>query len=227
MAAAIPRSSSLEKNAFGEDEEILYVKGSGWDLEKIEAAGFAPVRLDYVRRLAQLPSLARPANGQRARYAIMTRSGAPVPSVEAILHAILPFKFVDHTHADAVLAVSNTPGGEARIREIYGSKVVVIPYVMPGFDLARLCAERFPTEAGPDTIGMVLLNHGIFSFGATARESYERMIALVGMAEAYLQRHGAWDVALPAALPPKVGAAAANWLRCASACRTPSVRRFC
>ena len=195
----------VEKNAFGEDEEILYVKGSGWDLEKIEAAGFSPVRLDYVRRLAQLPSLPDP---QMVNELVthMTRSGAPVPSVEAILHAILPFKFVDHTHADAVLAVSNTPGGEARIREIYGSKVVVIPYVMPGFDLARLCAERFPAQAGPDTMGMVLLNHGIFSFGASARESYERMIALVGMAEAYLQRHGAWDVALPAALPPKVGA---------------------
>jgi len=191
----------MEKNAFGEEEEILYVKGSGWDLEKIEAPGFSPVRLDYVRRLAQLPSLPDP---QMVNELVthMTRASAPVPSVEAILHASLPYKFVDHTHADAVLAVGNTPDGEARIREIYGARVVVIPYVMPGFDLARVCAERFPAEAGPDTIGMVLLNHGIFSFGATARESYERMIELVGMAEAYLQAHGAWDVARMAAQRP-------------------------
>ena len=84
--------------------------------------------------------------------------------------------------------------GEKRIAEIYGNKVVVIPYVMPGFDLARLCAELFPKHAGADTIGMVLMNHGIFSFGATARESYERMIALVDMAERYLEKHSAWSL---------------------------------
>jgi len=122
--------------------------------------------------------------------------------VEAILHAILPWKYVDHTHADAVLAITNTADGEARIREIYGDEVVVIPYVMPGFDLARLCAERFPAESGPKTLGMVLLNHGIFSFGRTARQSYERMIALVGRAEDYLKAKRAWDVAAPAAEPP-------------------------
>jgi rhamnose utilization protein RhaD (predicted bifunctional aldolase and dehydrogenase)/NAD(P)-dependent dehydrogenase (short-subunit alcohol dehydrogenase family) len=191
----------VEKNTFGEDEEILYVKGSGWDLEKIEVAGFSPVRLDYLRRLALLPSLPDP---QMVNELVthMTSSAAPVPSVEAILHAILPYKFVDHTHADAVLAVTNTLDGEARVREIYGDKVVVIPYVMPGFDLACLCAERFPAEVGPNTIGMVLLNHGIFSFGATAEESYERMIMLVGIAEAYLQTHEAWDV--PAHAPQLV-----------------------
>ncbi|HEV7785075.1 MAG TPA: SDR family oxidoreductase, partial [Thermoanaerobaculia bacterium] len=95
---------------------------------------------------------------------------------------------------DAVVTITNTADGEARVREIYGSSVVIIPYVMPGFDLARLCAERFPAEAGPETIGMVLLNHGIFSFGETARESYERMIHLVGLAEDYLKRLSAWEL---------------------------------
>ncbi|SCY21148.1 Rhamnose utilisation protein RhaD, predicted bifunctional aldolase and dehydrogenase [Nitrosospira sp. Nl5] len=186
----------IEKNAFGEDEELLYVKGSGWDLEKIEEAGFSPVRLDYVRRLAQLPSLPDP---QMVNELVthMTRASAPVPSVEAILHAILPYKYVDHTHADAVIAITNTLRGESRIQEIYGDLVVVIPYVMPGFDLARLCAERFPAEAGAHTIGMVLLNHGIFSFGETAKESYERMIKLVGRAEDYLKRSEAWDICWP------------------------------
>ena len=123
----------------------------------------------------------------------MTRASAPAPSVEAILHASLPYKYVDHTHADAVIAVTNSPDGEERVREIYGGSVVVIPYVMPGFDLARLCAERFPAEAGPETIGMVLMNHGIFSFGATARESYERMIELVDLAERYLESAGSME----------------------------------
>jgi rhamnose utilization protein RhaD (predicted bifunctional aldolase and dehydrogenase)/NAD(P)-dependent dehydrogenase (short-subunit alcohol dehydrogenase family) len=186
-----------ERNLFGEEEDLLYVKGSGWDLETIEEAGFSPVRMDHLLRLATLPELPDP---QMVNEMVthLTRSSAPVPSVEAILHAILPYKFVDHTHADAVVAVTNTPGGEERIREIYGDSVVVIPYVMPGFDLARVCAERFAAEAGPGTIGMVLMSHGIFSFGATARESYDRMIHLVGLAEEYLKRHQAWDLGAPA-----------------------------
>src|SRR5437016_9233022 len=123
---------------------------------------------------------------------------SPPPSVETILHAILPHPYVDHTHADAVLSVSNAPEGEKRVREIYGDRVAVIPYIMAGFDLAAYCAREFPRQAGKRTIGMVLLSHGIFSFGADARESYERMIELVSMAEEYLQRKKAWHVASPA-----------------------------
>jgi rhamnose utilization protein RhaD (predicted bifunctional aldolase and dehydrogenase)/NAD(P)-dependent dehydrogenase (short-subunit alcohol dehydrogenase family) len=197
----------VEKDLFGADVEVLYVKGSGWDLETIEAAGFAPVRLDHLRRLAQLPALADPEMVNQL-VTHQTRAAAPVPSVEAILHAILPFRFVDHTHADAVVTVTNTANGEARIREIYGDTVVVVPYVMPGFDLARLCAERFAAESGPQTKGMVLLNHGIFSFGDTAKESYERMIELVGTAEAYLERHAARDVRLAPVEPTRSAALA-------------------
>ena len=180
-----------ETNRFGDEEEILYVKGSGWDLETIEAAGFSPVRLRPAARLATLPRLSDPEMVNELRTA-MTLASAPTPSVEAILHAILPFKYVDHTHADAVVTLTNSRDGEALIREAYGDTVVVIPYVMPGFDLARLCAGRFPAEAGPGTVGMVLLNHGIFSFGDTARESYERMIELVRRAEELLERQQAW-----------------------------------
>jgi len=181
-----------EPDLFGEEEEILWVKGSGWDLETIEEAGFAPVRRGHLLRLAGLDELSDPRMVNEM-VTHMTRSSAPMPSVEAILHAALPHKFVDHTHADAVVAVTNTPDGEARVRAIWGDSVVVIPYVMPGFDLARLCARRFPEEAGPGTIGMVLMNHGIFSFGETARESYERMIHLVTLAEEHLAAHGAWE----------------------------------
>lgn len=189
-----------EKNRFGEAEEILYVKGSGWDLETIEEAGFSPVRLAHLQRLAGLSSLSDPEMVNEL-VTHMTRATAPVPSVEAILHAIIPGKYVDHTHADAVVTITNSPGGEARIRELYGREIIVIPYVMPGFDLARLCAERLATEATSHTLGMVLLNHGIFSFGESAEESYERMIYLVGKAESYLQAQGAWDIACAPAEP--------------------------
>jgi len=185
-----------QKNLFGEDEDVLFVKGSGWDLETIEEAGFTPVSLDYVRRLADLPILSDPQMVNELNTH-MLRAGAPSPSVETILHAILPQVYVDHTHADAVLSISNAPQGEARIREIYGDQVVVIPYIMAGFDLATFCAGAFREHAGARTIGMVLLSHGVFSFGADAHESYERMITLVGMAEAYLESRKAWQVPLP------------------------------
>lgn len=182
-----------ERNALGEEEEILYVKGSGWDLETIQAEGFVPVRMVHLLKLAQLDALSDPQMVNELATHV-TRAGAPAPSVETILHAVLPHKFVDHTHADAILAITNTDGGEARIREIYGDDVVIVPYVKPGFDLAKVCARKLETEATPSTIGMVLMNHGLFSFGATAEESYGCMIALVERAENYLKRHGAWNL---------------------------------
>ena len=188
-----------ERNLFGDKEALLYVKGSGWDLETIEPAGFTPVALDYAHRLASLTSLSDTQMvGELATHTL--RAGAPAPSVETILHAILPHKYVDHTHADAVLSVSNSPDGAQRIREIYGDKVAVIPYVMPGFDLAARCAREFPQQRTQNTVGMVLLSHGIFSFAGEARECYELMIELVTLAERYLASRKAWSIA-PAPAP--------------------------
>ena len=154
--------------------------------------------LDYVRRLASLPALSDPQMvNELATHTL--RAGAPAPSVETILHAILPHKYVDHTHADAVLSISNAPDGDKRIRDIYGDKVVVIPYVMAGFDLAAYCAREFPKQKTRHTVGMMLLSHGVFSFAAEARESYELMIELVSMAEKYLAAQKAWSVGLPPA----------------------------
>jgi rhamnose utilization protein RhaD (predicted bifunctional aldolase and dehydrogenase)/NAD(P)-dependent dehydrogenase (short-subunit alcohol dehydrogenase family) len=201
-----------ENNLFGEEEDVLYVKGSGWDLETIEPAGFTPVSLSYVKRLALLPALSDPQMVNELNTHSL-RAGAPSPSVETILHAILPHKYVDHTHADAVLSVSNAPEGDKRMREIYGERVVVIPYIMAGFDLAAYCAREFPKQAGRSTIGMVLLSHGIFSFGADARESYERMIELVSMAEEYLQRKKAWHAAPASAKKVSVARAEVAQLR--------------
>jgi rhamnose utilization protein RhaD (predicted bifunctional aldolase and dehydrogenase)/NAD(P)-dependent dehydrogenase (short-subunit alcohol dehydrogenase family) len=187
-----------QANLFGEEEEVLWVKGSGWDLETIEEAGFTPVRLAAARRLAELPALGDPEMVEQ--LAIHTlRAGAPPPSVEAILHAILPHRFVDHTHADAVVTVTDTADAAERVREIYGDAVMVVPYVMPGFELARAVFELLGAASGAppgDSIqGLVLLKHGIFSFGDTARQSYERMIHLVGLAEDYLRARGAWVLA--------------------------------
>jgi rhamnose utilization protein RhaD (predicted bifunctional aldolase and dehydrogenase)/NAD(P)-dependent dehydrogenase (short-subunit alcohol dehydrogenase family) len=176
-----------ERNVFGEEEEILYVKGSGWNLETIEAAGFSPVRMAHLLKLAQLPTLGDIQMARELRVGL-TNPAAPDPSVEAILHALLPYPFVDHTHADAIVTLTNTPNGEAHIRELYGERMVIIPYVMPGFKLAKVCAELFARHAGAHTLGMILMSHGIFTFGATAKESYDRMIELVTEAEEFLNQ---------------------------------------
>jgi rhamnose utilization protein RhaD (predicted bifunctional aldolase and dehydrogenase)/NAD(P)-dependent dehydrogenase (short-subunit alcohol dehydrogenase family) len=182
-----------EADMFGDPVDVLHVKGSGSDLATVTEQGFAPVRLDHLLRLAELDELTDAHMAEQLRLAC-TRTDAPPPSVEAILHAILPARFVDHTHADAVLTLTNTPGGRRRIEELYGDRVVVIDYVMPGFALARRCALEFAAQVSDTTIGMVLMHHGIFSFGETGRESYERMIHLVSMAEDALAAGDAWEL---------------------------------
>ena len=183
----------IETNLVDIEEEILYVKGSGWDLEFIEKAGFSPVRMDHMLKLSSLESLSDPQMVNELKTQL-TNASSPAPSVETILHAILPFKYVDHTHADAVVTITNTLEGKKRIREIYGDRVVIIPYVMPGFDLAKDVARIFSKDATEKTEGMILMNHGIFSFGGDAKESYDRMISLVNEAENYLLSQNAWDI---------------------------------
>ena len=181
------------KNILGQNEDILYIKGSGWDLVSIEESGFAPVRMPHLLELVKLDHLSDPQMVNELKTQ-MILSSAPSPSVETLLHAALPYKYVDHTHADAVVTITNTSNGLERIKQIYGDQVVIIPYVMPGFDLAKLCAKQFALEASEKTIGMILMNHGIFSFGDTAKQSYQRMIELVSLAENYLQQHQAWTI---------------------------------
>lgn len=175
-------------NLFGETEELLYVKGSGWDLATIEAAGFAPVRMTVLKQMAELDQLSDTDMVNLQRSA-MTDPAAPNPSVEAILHALIPFTYVDHTHTDAVVTISNTADGETRIRELYGDRVLVVPYVMPGFILAKTIADLTRNTDWSALDGIVLLNHGLFTFADDARASYENMIELVSMAEQYLETH--------------------------------------
>jgi rhamnose utilization protein RhaD (predicted bifunctional aldolase and dehydrogenase)/NAD(P)-dependent dehydrogenase (short-subunit alcohol dehydrogenase family) len=181
---------STVTNLFGETEDILYVKGSGWDLATIEAPGFAPVKMDMLLKMAELESL---SDSDMVKYqrAAMIDPSAPNPSVEAILHAIIPFKFVDHTHTDAVVTMTNTPNGEERIRKLYGDKVLVIPYIMPGFVLAQLIYQMTRDVKWDKLEGMVLMNHGLFTFNDNAKASYEKTIELVDKAEQYLKSEGA------------------------------------
>jgi len=174
-----------EKDLFGDRQELLYVKGSGWDLATIEAEGFAPVKLDALKRMALLTRLSDTEMVKGQRSAMMNPS-APNPSVEAILHAIIPFKFVDHTHADAVVTITNTPEGRERIEDIYGERILIVPYVMPGFILAKTIYDLTKDLDWTQCEGMVLLNHGVFTFDDDAKKSYEQMIKLVTQAEDYL-----------------------------------------
>ncbi|MCD6433330.1 MAG: bifunctional aldolase/short-chain dehydrogenase, partial [Sulfurimonas sp.] len=181
---------STATNLFGEVEEILYVKGSGWDLATIEAEGFAPVKMDMLLKMAELKELNDPDMVKYQRLA-MTNPSAPNPSVEAILHALIPFKFVDHTHTDAVVTITNTEGGEQKIKELYGDKVLIIPYIMPGFVLAKLIYDMTRDVDWSELEGMVLMNHGLFTFNNDAKKSYEKTIELVDKAERYLVDNGA------------------------------------
>jgi len=169
----------------GQMHEVLCVKGSGWDMGTIEPAGLPAVKLAPLRKLRGLERLADEdmVNFQRVN---LLDSRAPNPSVETLLHAFLPHKFIDHTHAAAVLALVDQPNGEALVAEVYAGTMGLVPYAIPGFGLAKLAAQVY--DAKPDVEGLILHKHGIFTFGADAREAYERMIAQVSRAEARLAK---------------------------------------
>ncbi|MFN4015477.1 MAG: bifunctional aldolase/short-chain dehydrogenase [Reyranella sp.] len=165
--------------------DVLCVKGSGWDMGTIEAPGLPAVRLAPLRELQGLQALSDEdmVNVQRAN---LLDSKAPNPSVETLLHAFLPHKFIDHTHSNAVLALTDQPDGAELAADLFGKRAALVPYVMPGFALAKKTAEI--ANANPDVEGLILLKHGIFSMGATAKEAYVRMIDLVTMAEQRLAK---------------------------------------
>ncbi|HVU01996.1 MAG TPA: bifunctional aldolase/short-chain dehydrogenase [Polyangiaceae bacterium] len=169
----------------GEETPALFVKGSGWDLATIHPDGFSVCRLEPLLRCLALPALSDPDMVRALRSQMLDPNG-PTPSVEALLHAFIPAKFVDHAHANAVLAVVDQPDGQERAREIWGESAVVVPYVMPGFLLAK-AVHAFGAGAFGGGV-MVLDRHGIFTWGETAKESYERMIAAVSAAEAHIGR---------------------------------------
>jgi len=169
----------------GDAVEVLCVKGSGWDMATIEPAGLPAVRLEPLRRLRARDALSDEdmVSFQRAN---LLDPAAPNPSVETLLHAFLPHKFIDHTHSTAVLSLSDQANGTELCAEIYGDRMGLVPYIMPGFPLAKKVAEVY--EAAPDIEGVILGKHGIFTFAEDARGAYERMIEMVSRAEARLAR---------------------------------------
>lgn len=172
-------------NVLGQQIPALFVKGSGWNLDTIAPAGLPGLDLEYLKTLRELPALHDKEMVNQLRTHLLDAT-SPNPSVETLLHAFLPHKFVDHSHADAILAITNRPDGEALVREIYGDKIGIVRYVMPGFALANECADVF--DSSPEVEGLVLLNHGLFTFAKTAQESYERHIKLVTLAEDWLRK---------------------------------------
>src|SRR3954454_6929293 len=170
----------------GDMVDVLCVKGTGWDMATIEPGGLPAVRLAPLLKLRARQELSD-EEMVRLQRANLIDPSAPNPSVEASLHAFIPHKFIDHTHSTAVLALTDQPDGEALCREVFGARVGYVPYVMPGFGLAKAAAEVF--DADPSVEGLILIKHGIFSFGADAREAYERMVALVTAAEQRLAKN--------------------------------------
>jgi rhamnose utilization protein RhaD (predicted bifunctional aldolase and dehydrogenase)/NAD(P)-dependent dehydrogenase (short-subunit alcohol dehydrogenase family) len=167
-------------DVLGAETDVLYVKGSGWDLATIEPEGFPAVRMAPILGLRHVKRLSDEEMVNALRTNLLDAS-APNPSVEALLHAFLPHRFVDHTHADAILALVDQPDPEARCAEVFGGRLAVLPFVFPGFALAGEAMRAY--EADPSVEGIVLVKHGLFTFAETARESYERMIRYVALAE--------------------------------------------
>ncbi len=167
-------------------DDILYVKGSGWDLATIEEEGFSPVKTIELIKLLNYERLSDSEMVKLQREALIDKN-APNPSVEAILHALIPYKFVDHTHADAMVTISNSNYGEEIISKIYRDYLIV-PYVMPGFLLAKMVYNMSEWVDWEAIQGIILLNHGIFTFANSAKESYENMIKAVSIAEDYIKK---------------------------------------
>lgn len=202
----------------GESVAVLCVKGSGWNLDGLEPAGLPAVRLATLAALRRRDALSDEAmvNAQRTR---LLDASAPNPSVETLLHGFLPAKFIDHSHADAILSLVDQPDAEALCAEVFGDRLALVPYVMPGFALAKLAAET--AEANPNAEGLLLLQHGLFTWGETARESYERHVDAVTRAETYIAARrpavepSSADVDGFAALAPTLRGALGRYFLCA------------
>lgn len=174
------------KDVTGIELDAIYIKGSGWDLATIERAGFAALPLSRLLELLELESLSD-REMMRELSAARFDDSMPQPSVEALLHAFLPFPAIQHSHADVILALTNTPNGDEYIKRIFGNRVLIVQYVMPGFDLARELYQTWEQDSTPDTLGIVLMNHGLFSFGETTRQAYSNHLELINEAEAFVK----------------------------------------
>lgn len=170
-------------NILGNKIPAIFVKASGWNLDNIEPAGHSALDLNFLQQLQALPALNESTTTKVLRANLLDPAAA-TPSIETLLHAFLPHKYIDHTHADAILTLTNQHGGDRLIAEALGGDVITLSYVHPGFSLAQAVAQAF--AKAPQSKGMVLMKHGLLTWGESAKEAYDRTIQLVNQAEAYI-----------------------------------------
>jgi len=177
---------SIGKNLYKKNVNLIYVKGSGWDMSNLNELGMPGLELNPLLETVKLNKLNDNDMVNLLRSKLIN-ANSPNPSVETLLHAYLPFKFVDHTHSNAFLSILNQPNSQALIKKIFGNKVGIVPYIMPGFSLAKECLKIFKKDEKVQ--GLALINHGIFTFGDSAKQSYERMINFVSDVENYISKN--------------------------------------
>ena len=200
-------------DVFGRPVATLYVKASGFDMAQIEPCGFSGLYLDPLRALRALDQLNERAMLNQLRAHLIDFE-SPTPSVESLVHALLPARYIDHTHSNAILALTNQPAGERMLREVYGDQVLILPYTRPGFQLAKAVADLYETQ--PSATAMIWMQHGVVTWGETACSAYSRMIDMVTPAEQYLDRRAGVNVYMSG---PDRSVLAAR-----TACRTPRQR---
>lgn len=191
-------------NLLGEEQEVIFVKGSGWDLKTIEPVGFSGLDLAYLRKLRRVGSLSDAEMVNQFRTHLLD-SASPDPSIETMVHAFLPHRFIDHTHADAIVSISNRDDSDQHLRAALGENIGILPFIMPGQPLALAMIELY--EQNPKIACVILKNHGIFTFAEEAKTAYGLMIEMVSRAEAYLTAKKVQSASAPA--KPTVPAALA------------------
>lgn len=192
---------TARRNILGENHPVLLVKASGLNMATIEPQGYAALDLEYLKKLRSLADL----TDEDMRNEFQTHlcsSDSSAPSIETLVHAFIPKKFIDHTHADAILTLTNQPGAETLVREALGPEILILPYITPGFKLAQAAADLFARN--PESKAMVWLRHGLVSWGDTARESYEATLNAITRAEEYIAGHRKHPLIAAATTPTDV-----------------------
>ena len=173
------------RNIVGEERDVLFVKGSGIDLAGVEPSGFVGLELEPLRKLRHLESLSDEEMENQLQVHKVSHA-SPDPSVETLVHAFLPHKYVDHTHADSILVLTHQKRGEDLLKEVLGPRIGILPYLPSGLPLAKGILTFYKRH--PETEGIVILNHGMVTFGEDAKTSFERMLENVSKADSYVER---------------------------------------
>src|SRR5687768_10604046 len=167
----------------GREIEVMYIKSSGSDMKSIVPKQFPAVRLDYIAPLRYRDEDMSDQEMVDYLAKCLIDPASARPSIETLLHAFLPARAVLHTHADAILALTNTRGREETVRACFGDSVILVPYRRPGFRLSRDVADAI--DAQPHAAGLILMNHGLITWGDSVQEAYERHVELVTRAELF------------------------------------------